>query len=114
MTARDVVAAVDGEDIVIRIRMPKTSPGPELAGAGDRLIKLERAACEAAGFELRALKQRVRSHELPAVKLGHSTYVRMSDLCALVSRPAPTAPSPSEVDQDYARLVASPRRRRRG
>jgi hypothetical protein len=103
------IAEVDGEEIIIRIRMPKTA---EPAAASDRLIRLEQKACEEAGFELRGLQAKVRAGELPTVKIGRASYVRLSDLCAM-AKPlvAPKPPPPSDA---YATALASSGRRRAG
>lgn len=112
-------AEIDGDELVIRIRMPSAPSAP--ADTGDRLIRLEQKACTDAGFELRGIAAKVRAGVLPTVKLGRATYVRMSDLCALAKLPERKATAPKlddgeeSVDESYARLVASPpRRRRRG
>lgn len=116
MSAREVVAEVDGEEIVIRIKMPARSTPALASSGGDRLIRLEKSACDEAGFELKGLKAKVDAGLVPTVKIGRASYVRMSDLCKLAELTAreQVAEEPASDDDDsYARLVASPRRRRR-
>lgn len=117
---REAQATVDGEEIVIRIRIPKATASEPSSG-GDRLIRLEQKACTEAGFELLGLRTKVASGELPSVKIGRASYVRMSDLCALVKArteavaPAePTTPDEDDAKKSYARLATTPRRGRRG
>ena len=103
--ANGATVEVNGAEIVIRIHA-----GAPLAAPTDRLIRLERRACETDGFELRGLQAKVRAGDLPVVKIGRASYVRLSDLCALAK------PVPSKVatapDVAYAELVNAPRRRR--
>ena len=95
MTAR---ATIDGDEIVIRIRVPAT---PATAPS-DRLIRLDRASCHAAGLELRGVRALVARGVLPRVRIGRAAYVRMSDLCALATT---VAPKNNDVDAAFCAAV---------
>jgi hypothetical protein len=108
---------VNGNEIVIRLRLD--------AGAAntttDRLIRVEHATLDAEGFELSGIKSHIRSGALPYVKIGRSTFVRMSDLLAL-PKASPSEPAsatklrkaepPPEFVEAFQASVAKARGRR--
>lgn len=110
--ARDATAAVEGDELVIRIRLP-TPPAATL----DKLLRLDKEACSKAGIELGGLRAKVAAGELAIVKIGRGTFVRWSDLLALakpVHDPKPPAPPASGAYEVALQLASTKRRRRAG
>lgn len=112
MKPNEATAVVEGDELVIRIRLP-ASPAPAPA---DELIRLEQTACAEAGFPLSGLQALVRTGDLPIVKVGRASYVRLSDLLALAKpvRPPPPSPvAPVSGAYEVALAMANTKRRRR-
>ena len=95
---------------VIADAIEQAKPAP-LSAPADRLIRLDAASCAEAGFELRGIKSKIESGELPVVKIGRPSYVRMSDLCAMVK--TKTKKETPEHDRSFIREAATPRKRKR-
>lgn len=110
--SKQAAATMDGEELVIRIKMPK-APASE---PGDRLIRLDPKSCAAEGFELGGIKTKIDAGELPAVHMGRARYVRYSDLLKLPKlqpKKQYVSKEPGEVDE-YEEIVAAKRRKRAG